>query len=214
MYPKIIVFEGLDCSFKETNSIALTNYIGKEAKRYTFPDYDNDRSYYIKQFLGKNYPEDISKKIIRSMYLMEMYDKWNTEIKEDIKNGIRYIIFDRFWYSGLYYNCSNDNDYNNLTMEALHTYRLPVTDLLFKMITDPDLMIQKLKEKSSGDIYESNIQKMLEIYNRFNTFNFCGDRQEDIYITEDIGGHAEFKSREEIFANIIERFEAKSEEWS
>jgi len=214
MYPKIIVFEGLDCSFKETNSIALTNYIGKDAKRYTFPDYDNDRSYYIKQFLGKNYPEDISKKIIRSMYLMEMYDKWNIEIKEDIKNGIRYIIFDRFWYSGLYYNCSNDNDYNDLTMEALHTYRLPVADLLFKMITDPDLMIQKLKEKFSGDIYESNIQKMLEIYNRFNAFNFCGDRQEDIYITEDIGGHAEFKSREEIFANIIERFEAKSEEWS
>ena len=214
MYPKIIVFEGLDCSFKETNSIALTNYTGKEAKRYTFPDYDNDRSYYIKQFLGKNYPEDISKKIIRSMYLMEMYDKWNTEIKEDIKNGIRYIIFDRFWYSGLYYNCSNDNDYNDLTMEALHTYRLPVADLLFKMITDPDLMIQKLKEKSSGDIYESNIQKMLEIYNRFNVFNFCGDRQEDIYITEDIGGYTEFKSREEIFANIIERFEAKSEEWS
>lgn len=214
MYPKIIVFEGLDCSFKETNSIALTNYIGKEAKRYTFPDYDNDRSYYIKQFLGKNYQEDISKKIIRSIYLMEMYDKWNTEIKEDIRNGIKYIIFDRFWYSGLYYNCGNDNDCNDLTRKALHTYRLPVADLLFKMITDPDLMIQKLKEKSSGDIYESNIQKMLEIYNRFNTFNFCGDRQEDIYITEDIGGHTEFKSREEIFANIIECFEAKSEEWS
>ena len=214
MYPKIIVFEGLDCSFKETNSIALTNYIGKDAKRYTFPDYDNDRSYYIKQFLGKNYPKDISKKIIRNMYLMEMYDKWNTEIKEDIRNGIKYIIFDRFWYSGLYYNCSNDNDYNDLTMEALHTYRLPVADLLFKMITDPNLMIQKLKEKFSGDIYESNIQKMLEIYKRFNTFDFCGDRQEDIYITEDIGGYTEFKSREKIFANIIECFEAKSEEWS
>lgn len=214
MYPKIIVFEGLDCSFKETNSIALTNYIGKEAKRYTFPDYDNDRSYYIKQFLGKNYPEDIDKKIIRNMYLMEMYDKWNTEIKEDIKNGIKYIIFDRFWYSGLYYNCNTKAEYDDLITNALYTYKLPVSDLLFKMITDPDLMIQKLKEKSSGDIYESNIQKMLEIYNRFNTFNFCGDRQEDIYITEDIGGYTEFKNREEIFANIIECFEAKSEEWS
>ena len=45
--PIIIDFEGLDCSFKETNSRKLAEYL--HGKRYEFPDYSSESSYFIKQ---------------------------------------------------------------------------------------------------------------------------------------------------------------------
>ena len=40
--PIIVDFEGLDCSFKETNSKKLAEHL--HGKRYEFPDYSSESS--------------------------------------------------------------------------------------------------------------------------------------------------------------------------
>ena len=204
---QIVAFEGLDCSFKETNSIGLANYIGDKAKRYEFPDYKNERSYYIRQYLGKKY-NGISKLMIMDMYLMEMYDKWHTDIQEDIKNGIEVLIFDRFWYSGLYYNCSTIKERYLLEKLVSDKYKLPSANIIFKMITDLNLMLKKIHKKNSGDIYESDDKAMIEIYNRFKDITFNCGNQFDIPITStDINGDPCFMDRDDIISSITATYD-------
>ena len=84
--PILIDFEGLDCSFKETNSKKLAEHLN--AKRYEFPNYSSESSYFVRQFLSGKYKDIEGADHIMLAYLMEMFDVWNTKVLPDIKNGL------------------------------------------------------------------------------------------------------------------------------
>ena len=55
---KLFAFEGLDCSFKETNSKAYLDYLrskGRKAELFSFPRYDKESSYFVREYLGGKY---------------------------------------------------------------------------------------------------------------------------------------------------------------
>ena len=197
--PMLIDFEGLDCSFKETNSKKLAEHLG--GKRYEFPDYSSESSYFVRQFLSGKY-KGIDANPIMLAYLMEMFDVWNTKVIPDIKNGLKFVIFDRFWYSNIYYQCKTDKDLLSLQI-IKNALKLPDCHLLFKMITDFNLTIKKIREKNSKDILESDENKMREVHARFNSCTFPNvNCMYNINTFE----NGDFRSKDDIFNDVLSKF--------
>lgn len=199
--PIIVDFEGLDCSFKETNSKKLADHLN--TKRYEFPDYSSESSYFIKQYLSGKYSMINSKSPIMMAYLMEMFDVWNTKVVPDIKNGLEVVVFDRFWYSNYYYQCESTKDRITLQLIA-NELRLPKCDILFKMITNFDLTIKKIREKNSGDILESDEEKMKKVHHNFSVCDF-NNRIDNVYDILTYDGD-NFRSPDEIFNEIVSKY--------
>lgn len=177
----IVDFEGLDCSFKETNAKTLTERIGDEAKYYSFPAYDSESSYFVRQYLeGKYKNVGLTNEMIIRFFLLDMFDQWNNQVIPDIKNGIKYVILDRFWTSNLYYfsnlNCDstalNRLDYDYIIRLA-QKYHLPTPDIIFKMKTDLELMLRNVRYKAAkNDIHESNTNFLTKVFMQFDACYF------------------------------------------
>ena len=183
----IVDFEGLDCSFKETNSNALTDFINSGskdviAKRYAFPNYSAPSSYFVRQYLKGVYEDaDVPHDTIIKMYMFDQFDQWNTKILPDIKNGIRVVVLDRFWLSNLYYfgvidegeNRLNEIISDRIVRTAYWQFKLPKPDVVFKMNTDIRLMLNNVHAKNAkNDIHEANDQFLTDTFNRFDVCNF------------------------------------------
>lgn len=177
----IVDFEGLDCSFKETNAKILTERIGDEAKYYSFPSYDSESSYFVRQYLGGAYKDvGLNNEMVIRFFILDMFDQWNTQVIPDIKNGIKYVILDRFWTSNLYYfsNLSCDGtalnrlDYD-YTVRLAQKYHLPTPDIIFKMKTDLELMLRNVRYKAAkNDIHESNTDFLIKVFKQFDVCYF------------------------------------------
>ena len=108
----LIEFEGLDCSFKETNSKALVDYISKKTNRkcvlIDYPRYNNQSSYFVKQYLAGKYGEDPSKvdpDIASIAYAMDRYHDWMVNIKPIYDEG-GIIVADRYTISNMIFQCA------------------------------------------------------------------------------------------------------------
>lgn len=177
----IVDFEGLDCSFKETNAKILAKYIGHEAKYYSFPSYNSESSYFVRQYLSGNYRNvGLDNEMIIRFFMLDIFDHWNTQIIPDIKNGIKYVILDRFWTSNLYYfsnlTCEGtaldrlDYEY---TVRLAKKYHLPNPDIIFKMKTDLELMLRNVRHKAAeNDIHESNTDFLTKVFKQFDACYF------------------------------------------
>lgn len=200
--PIIVDFEGLDCSFKETNSKKLAEHL--HGKRYEFPDYSSESSYFVRQYLSGKYSNINNKIPIMMAYLIEMFDVWHTKVVPDIKNGLEVVVFDRFWYSNYYYQCDTIKDKINLQIMA-NELNLPKCDIIFKMMTNFDLTFKKIKEKNSNDILESDEKKMRETHYKFSVCDFNGFKNICNIYTYDNNG---FRSENDIFNEIILKYSA------
>lgn len=198
--PILIDFEGLDCSFKETNSKKLAEHLN--AKRYEFPNYSSESSYFVRQFLSGKYKDIEGADHIMLAYLMEMFDVWNTKVLPDIKNGLEIVIFDRFWYSNLYYQCKSHRDRIALQI-IVNELKLPNCNMMFKMITNFNLTMKKIKEKNSKDILESDESNMRKVHNRFSKCKFATVPYVEEILTYNNG---EFRNEDEIFNEIVSKF--------
>lgn len=121
LYTKIynipkIVFEGLDCSYKETNSKLLKEYLeksGYKVQLISFPRYENQESIFERNLLSgkykdsKFYNELISPEyqvlLTDKFYYLDMVDGINELIKNSNLEDKNIWIFDRYIYSMLYY---------------------------------------------------------------------------------------------------------------
>ena len=199
--PIIIDFEGLDCSFKETNSKRLAEYLN--GKRYEFPKYDSESSYFIRQYLAGKYNGIISTDTVMTIYLMEMFDIWHTQIMPDIRNGLEIIVLDRFWYSNYYYQCTTIEDKIKL-QKLVSQMNLPNCNVLFKMLTNFDLTIKKIRSKKNKDILESDEERMRITYDRFNNCAFSkANNVVEIYTYDENG----FRNKDDIFEDIKRNYE-------
>lgn len=198
--PIIVDFEGLDCSFKETNSKKLAEHL--HGKRYEFPDYSSESSYFIRQYLSGKYSMINNKAPIMMAYLMEMFDVWHTKVVPDIKNGLEVVVFDRFWYSNYYYQCESTKDKITLQLIA-NELGLPKCDILFKMMTNFSLTIEKIREKNNRDILELDEEKLKKVHCDFSICDF--NRMRHVYniLTYDDDG---FRNPDEIFSEIALKY--------
>lgn len=104
---KIIVFEGLDYSFKEYNSKRLYEYIKNNISEkvilLSFPNYDSNSSYFVNEYLQGKYGEcsKVDEKQCTLFYAMDRYDTIKkNNVKELLEQGY-YIIMDRYIGSNL-----------------------------------------------------------------------------------------------------------------
>jgi dTMP kinase len=219
---KLIVFEGLDCSFKETNSkklAELLNSAGYKTKIEHFPRYENNSSYFVREWLAGNYGEKdkiertyLGKQLVSSFYILDMFDYMNKIGLKALNSGTN-IILDRYYYSNIYFRLAMDSytrifRKNKLIFDTellADSANLPKADYVFKMRTNLDLMLNKIHEKASkNDIHENDDEYMKNVFDAFEEFDFKkllapNGQQFDIFVYND----NKFNSEDEIFKNIV-----------
>lgn len=162
----IINFEGIDHSFKETNSKRLVKTLkdmGYKATRFSFPDYNSIYGKKIKRYLKGEI-----KLSNDELYLLFNKDKFAKldRMMELISMGY-IIVIDRFKYSNLAYNYERCNP----NVYKLEEY-LPNPDLTIYLKTDLDLIKDLIykRAKDNGeepDINESNFDYLKKVQKNY-----------------------------------------------
>jgi dTMP kinase len=238
----MISFEGMDCSYKETNSNKLANIIGiigYEVELVSFPRYKNPSAYFVEQYLSGNIKVDGNTTMDRAIcsgttvclfYVMDMIKWYNEYIdklmkEENLEDKKRIVIFDRYAYSNMYYpipdmfktitkfNLSKEEEKERIlnlqckiVNKVIDTANIPRVDLIIKMVSDRNLLYEKVKEKNKdkkGDLYESNINYLMdcfEIFKKLKFTNMTSSKLTEIDMFEiEVSG----KDEEEVFEEVL-----------
>ena len=239
-YCLFIGFEGMDASYKETNAKALYSYLKDKYFKervdkgelqilfFSFPNYDSESSYFVRQYLAGKYKEDYNLDIVTSFYMMDMYDTLST-VNID-KPTI--IVFDRYYYSQMYYltKITHENikhvrrtipdvEYLVDTIKGIvdkigkfasYPFFLPKLNFLFKMYSDKEIMINTIEKRSkekgkSLDEYEKDIEYLLSVREVFLNDKYINkDLLSNTTGNEDILYNicVNFKNREQVFDDV------------
>lgn len=227
---KIIVFEGLDYSFKETNSKKLYEYIKENITEKVllipFPNYASPTSIPIIKYLKGEYEElkNTNPYTISTMYALDRYDRIYTNSiyiesykKEkiiDLYNEGYYIIFDRYVGSNLIHQGSkfdNKIDYIKFISWCLdleyNKNKLPKPDITIYLNMPVEIshkLIQgrnnKFNSKENIDLHESDLHYKLETEKHAKTI--CDLLNWKIV---NCTFHKQILSKEELFRNILFR---------
>ncbi|MBE6140487.1 MAG: thymidylate kinase [Firmicutes bacterium] len=111
---KIIVFEGLDGSGKETQHRLLKERLIKEGYKLfllDFPQYKSESSYFVRQYLAGKYNKlacGVSAKQASLCYAMDRFDifKSNEEVKEALKNPEVILLANRYTTSNILFQAA------------------------------------------------------------------------------------------------------------
>lgn len=183
---KIINFEGLDYSFKETNSKRLYEYIkrcvSEKVILISFPNYKSDSSYFVHEYLKKSYgnANDVDEKQASLFYAMDRFDTMKKLDIEKLLDQGYYIILDRYTGSNLIfqttkiYNKFQDSTFVDYFVEEFMEWaldlehnilKLPEADTVIYMnmpvkISYPLMQERALKNGETEDCHESDREFM------------------------------------------------------
>jgi dTMP kinase len=225
MKGKLIAFDGLDCSFKETNTREYLNYLlNKEEKAalYSFPRYNKDQSVFVRHYLAGDYGslDQINPTLISSFYMLDMFDCAQKEIIPKLKKGYT-IILDRYWYCNLFYRLgafrmTGRGSVSQLPIELsiikgienlAKMLNLPKADIIIKLKANPKVMLDFVHaKKSKKDQHESNDKFLLSVSEVFDTIDlsdYAKDKVVEVYTTE----NGKIRSKEDILNRIIRGIE-------
>lgn len=212
MRGKIIEFEGLDVSFKETNAKALADYLRKKGypvSVISFPRYDAESSYFVQKMLDGYYGK-VKPEVIHKMYALDRFDyiKMNN-VESRLESG-EWFIFDRYVGSSMLYQTAEiqDNKKRIEVQDEIANYEyevlgIPKPDLVIAMYSTLDLIVQKISEKDKTDAFEKNIKfmrKVLNIYDQLISTN----NWEPVMIFNIEDGVYKFRTKKEILDDVIE----------
>ena len=188
----IIAFEGLDCSFKETNYKSFVNHLkemrdpsGFNIITESFPRYTHPSCYSVEQWLGNNYDRNILKShpmAVDSLYSIDRFDFWyykdnSGDITDyrwiDIVDGkhgtdrFTYFIFDRYNLSNTIYNqIYSGIDIRDFTFDN-DVYAIPNPDIIIWMrMRSFDTLLNLLAEKKNKDANELDIDFLRGVWER------------------------------------------------
>ena len=187
----IICLEGLDCAGKETISKLLKEYYEKsdtyaKVMIVSFPDYEaNDVLSTILHDKDTTLLTEVNYHTCNTITetcrffvinIMNKLSKINSYINREYKALLRegkesqrfLLILDRYWFSNLWYQCTNKEDYERL-IDLKTTYHLPKVKYTFYLkypleITKYLLTTQRGKDM---DAYEEDNDFLSQVYNRF-----------------------------------------------
>ena len=237
----LIVFEGLDCSFKETNAKLFKKYLEekykgeKEVILHSFPTYESDSSYFVKEYLAGRYgsQDDLTSTSISIFFMIDMFDFF-AKIGSRVLNNGGIIILDRYWYSNIYYrlgairkqSMADDDDTCICTekdidfcINSISAFLdLPKADIIFKMNTEKNAMIDTVvKKNSKNDIHESDIEYLKCVFDVFSNFSFSKFTNKKYYSPQinivtaepNFDGNNGYKilSKEQIFESVKSGYE-------
>ncbi len=117
---KIIVIEGTDCSFKETNSKRLYEYIKEniteKVKLFSFPNYERQSSYFVKKYLSGSYGNPVLQNPYTASICFAV-DRLDWLYSYDIMNLYNegyILIIDRYVGSNIIHQCCKLNSVSEM----------------------------------------------------------------------------------------------------
>ena len=212
MRGKIIEFEGLDVSFKETNAKALADYLRKKGYMVSvisFPRYNAESSYFVQKMLDGYYGY-VKPEVIHKMYALDRYDyiKMNN-VESRLESG-EWFIFDRYVGSSMLYQTADIEDSKKrIEMQdeiANYEYEvlgIPKPDLVIAMYSTLDLIVQKISEKDKTDAFERDIKFMRQVLNIYDQL-ISINNWEPVMIFNIEDGIYKFRTKKEILDDVIE----------
>lgn len=212
MRGKIIEFEGLDVSFKETNAKALADYLRKKGYMVSvisFPRYDAKASYFVQKLLDGSYGY-VKPEVIHKMYALDRFDyiKMNN-VESRLESG-EWFIFDRYVGSSMLYQTADIKDnkkriemQNEIANYEYEVLGIPKPDLVIAMYSTLDLIVQKISEKDKTDEFERNIKFMRQVLNIYDQL-ISINNWEPIMIFNIEDGIYKFRTKKEILDDVIE----------
>lgn len=158
---KLLVFEGLDSSGKETQAELLAQYLEDkdyEVEKFDFPNYDTSSGSLIKRYLGGM--ENLSQKTVNMIYSTNRYEQ-KSHIENALKIGIM-VICDRYYYSNMAYG-----SFHGQTMEEIESMdsEMPKPNLVIWL----DISVPESVKRSgkSADKNESNIEFLHKVKSNY-----------------------------------------------
>lgn len=212
MRGKIIEFEGLDASFKETNAKALADYLRKKGYRVSvisFPRYNTESSYFVQKMLDGYYGK-VKPEVIHKMYALDRFDyiKMNN-VESRLESG-EWFIFDRYVGSSMLYQTAEIKDnkkriemQNEIANYEYEVLGIPKPDLVIAMYSTLDLVVQKISEKNKTDAFERNIKFIRKVFNIYDQL-ISTNNWEPVMIFNIKDGIYNFRTKKEILDDIIE----------
>lgn len=177
---KIITLEGLDCSFKETNAnnlkFFLDNILRTPVNLVSFPRYHDKSAIFVDRYLNGTYKNMSIQQVILT-YAMDRFDYIKTKNVIERLNKGEWFIFDRYVNSNLIYQYANvkKNEVDELRdliyNIEYNILELPKPDIVLALMTDFELIEEKLKEKhktTPSDKHESDLEYLRRVYDRYN----------------------------------------------
>jgi dTMP kinase len=180
---KMLVFEGLDGSGKQTQSQLLFERLeenGYPVMKVSYPRYDNESSALVRMYLrgefGDN-PNEISPYICSTFYAVDRYASYKQDYEQFYNNG-GIVIADRYTTSNMLHQASKiQNAFERqkfldwLYDFEFNLYKLPVPDLVFFLdlsVADTFNLTKNRANKITGekkkDIHESNAVHLNSAY--------------------------------------------------
>lgn len=169
---KLIAIEGTDYSFKETQSRMLHEYIlnniSKNCQLISYPNYESDSSFMIRQMLSGVYgdkPTDIDPAVASVFYMIDRFHDYLTNWKNMFKLEDSYIVADRYSGSNIIHQSTKYNNQKScikmakwlLDMEHVR-FGLPVPTITI-FISVPPEMVFELKKKERLNNLKGGIDK-------------------------------------------------------
>lgn len=228
----IIVFEGMDCSYKETNSRKLSEYF----KRYTdysviyqsFPRYSVRSSYFVREYLNGKYQDN--KYISIYSYLLDMIDWWYDISDKEVEDK-SIIILDRFYLSNLYYlnremykeAIDKDGNIENIKLRVYMEEILDIVDkiglplhidLLVKMENTIENTLCKIRERDGvdgGDVLQRSLFMMTLGHKTFCSLDkeYLNSLHDKFRVDDVLVIHVEDKDEDTVFNEIINSKEVR-----
>ncbi len=178
-----IVIEGTDGSGKSTQYEQMQQHLkneGHEVVSIHFPRYDQDSSYFVREYLGGNYgtADEVGPYTGSLFYALDRYQAAK-EIREALEQG-KIVLCDRYVGSNMAHQGTKFDHpeerrgyfiwLDNIEFEMLG---IPRPDLSFVLHTPYEIVKQRLIEKESSsthvkkdihEVDENHIQKSIEVY--------------------------------------------------
>ncbi len=179
----LFAIEGVDGSGKQTQADILYKRLlgeGKKVSKISFPDYDSESSYAVRQYLagafGKN-ANDVSAKAASTFFALDRYVSYKTKW-EKLYTGGEIIIADRYVTSNMIHQASKIDDYEEkdafldwVSDFEYGIYSLPKPDKVIFLDVPPEVakkITEGRKNKATGgevqDIHESDREHIKKSY--------------------------------------------------
>ena len=177
MKGKIIVLDGMDGTGKKTQSKLLFEKLKKTNDKvllYSFPNYENDSSYFIKKYLKEGYCRDIDIPYLHDLFFsIDRCITFNQEIKCKYYEGYT-IIFDRYTISNAIYRLHeilNDIEIKLSYLIKLHNLEhteleLPIPDLNIILYSDPKVNNKLIENRCNTENINRDLNETIDIQSK------------------------------------------------
>lgn len=179
----LFAIEGVDGSGKQTQTENLYKRLigeGKKVTKISFPDYESESSYAVRQYLagefGKN-ANDVNAKVASTFFALDRYVSYKTKWEKLYKGG-EIIIADRYVTSNMIHQASKIDSYTEkdefldwVSEYEYEFYGLPVPEKVIFLDVPPEVakkISEGRKNKITGgevqDIHESDREHIKKSY--------------------------------------------------